>query len=311
VRILPLTEIRKALRYPEIIGLMREALLADCDTPMPMHLDVPGENGEVHMKSSYGRGGKYFALKIASTFPRNRERGLPTGNGMMLLCSAETGEPLAMLADEGHLTDVRTAAVSAMIAREIDRRDRVLGILGTGIQARLTARMHAEVLPLARIVLWGRSRERAEECARNIAEVAEVSVAECPSDVARLARLIVTVTASRAPLLMVGDLASGTHVTAVGADGPGKQELDPEILRRADWILADSVRQCERIGELQHARDQVGRAREFRDEVWASGELTVADLTGLGAEDLFIAENVFANAGEDAGMASRRLPPPL
>jgi ornithine cyclodeaminase len=293
VRILTLPEIRNALRYPEVIGLMREALLADCDTPMPMHLDVPAESGEVHMKSSYCRRGKYFALKIASTFPRNRERGLPTGSGMMLLCSAETGEPLAMLADEGHLTDVRTAAVSAMIAREIGRSDRVLGILGTGIQARLTARMHAEALPLERIVLWGRSRERAEECARDIADVATVEIVDCPAEVARRARLIVTVTASRAPLLMAGDLAPGTHVTAVGADGPGKQELDPEILRRADWILADSVRQCERIGELQHAPDQAGRAREFRDGRFAPGEVTVADLTGLGAEDLFIGQHAY------------------
>ena len=126
---------------------MRGALIAsgrgECDTPMPMHLDIAPEDAEVHMKSSYRRGGKYFALKVASTFPKNRERGLSTGNGMMLLCSAETGEPVAMLADEGHLTDVRTAAVSAMIARELGRRDTTLGILGTGIQARLQARMHA------------------------------------------------------------------------------------------------------------------------------------------------------------------------
>src|SRR5215204_5005085 len=194
---------------------MREALLADCETPMPMHLDIAAESGEVHMKSSYCRGGKYFALKVASTFPKNRARGLPTGNGMMLLCSAETGEPLAMLADQGHLTDVRTAAVSAMIAKELGRTDGVLGILGTGIQARLTARLHAEVLPLERIVLWGRSDERARECARDLADVAKVTVVETPADVARRATLIVTVTASREPLLLAGDLRPGTHITAV------------------------------------------------------------------------------------------------
>src|SRR5207247_6071672 len=122
------------------------------------------EGAEVHMKSSYRRGGKYFALKIAATFPRNIERGLPVGNGMMLLSSAETGEPVAFLADAGHLTDVRTAAVAALTARELGRRDGVIGILGTGIQARLQARMHAEVLSLDRIWIWGRTPERAEEC---------------------------------------------------------------------------------------------------------------------------------------------------
>src|ERR1044071_9165329 len=118
---------------------MREALMAhsagECDTPMPMHLAIDAEQAEVHVKSSYRRGGQYFALKIASTFPRNSNRGLPSGNGMMLLSSAETGEPVAFLADAGHLTDVRTAAVAAMTARELRRSDRVLGILGTGIQA--------------------------------------------------------------------------------------------------------------------------------------------------------------------------------
>lgn len=292
VRILTLTEIRQVLRYADIIPLMRQALLAECDTPMPMHLEIPREAGEVHMKSSYAHGA-YFALKVASTFPGNRERGLPTGNGMMLLCSAETGEPLAMLADQGHLTDVRTAAVSAMIAREIGRGDRVLGILGSGIQARLTARLHREVLPLERIVVWGRTRDRAEECARDLADVAEVVVADSPAAVAREARLIVTATASRAPLLRIGDLLPGTHITAVGADGPGKQELDPHIVKRAEWILADSVAQCERLGELQHAREQTLRAREFRAGGFGRANLSVADLTGLGVEDLFIAQHVY------------------
>jgi ornithine cyclodeaminase len=276
MRIIHLNEIRSVMPYPDVIPWMREALLAECDTPMPMHLDIEGGAGEVHMKSSYARGGKYFVLKVANT-----------GNGMMLLFSAETGAPLALLADEGHLTDVRTAAVSAMIARETGRDDRILGILGTGIQARLTARMHREVLPLERIVLWGRNPEKAEVCAREIG----ADRANCPADVARAARLIVTVTASRAPLLFAGDLQPGTHITAVGSDGPGKQELDPEILRRADWVLADSIRQCERLGELQHAPGVT--AHEFRDRTFGPANLSVADLTGLGVEDLFIAQHVY------------------
>src|SRR5947209_10018354 len=171
---------------------MRGALLSDAVTPMPMHLDIAAASAAVHMKSSYRRGGRYFALKIASTFPKNRARGLSTGNGMMLLCSAETGVPVAMLADEGHLTDVRTAAVSALIARELGRRDTTLGILGTGIQARLQARMHREVLPLARIVIWGRTPDRAAECAHDLADLCELSIADSPAAVAREARLIVT-----------------------------------------------------------------------------------------------------------------------
>ena len=201
MQVIELSEIRRVLVYPELIERMREALLAnwrgECDTPMPMHLDI--EDAEVHMKSSYRRGGKYFALKIASTFPGNAMRGLPTGNGMMLLSSAQTGEPVALLADAGHLTDVRTAAAAAMVARELGRRDTVIGILGTGIQARLQAQMHAEVLDLETVWIWGRTPERAAECRRDLQVLlprTEVQAADSPAEVARETRLIVTATAS-------------------------------------------------------------------------------------------------------------------
>jgi ornithine cyclodeaminase len=308
MRILELAEIRSVLAYGEIITRMRDAVTAwsrgECDMPMPMHLQIEPANGEVHMKSSYRRGGKYFALKIAATFPGNLARGLPVGNGMMLLSSAETGEPVAFLADAGHLTDVRTAAVSALVARELGRRDRVLGILGTGIQARLQAQMHAEILPLKQICIWGRNPERAAECRRDLETAlphVEIALAGSPAAVARVSRLIVTATASRLPLLCASDLEPGTHISAVGSDSPGKQELDADILRAAALFLVDSRRQCEKLGELQHATDQAGRAVEIGEYCDApvavdGAAITVADFTGLGVEDLYIAEYCYQGA---------------
>jgi ornithine cyclodeaminase len=306
VRILPLDEIRRVLRYPEVIDRMRDAMIAysrgECDMPMPMHLEIPAREAEVHIKSSYRRGGRYFALKIAATFPGNPARGLPAGNGMMLLSSAETGDPVAFLADGGHLTDVRTAAVAAMVARELGRRDRTIGILGTGIQARLSAALHAALLAPERIVIWGRSREHAEACARDVRAGApggcDVAVAESPAEVARVCRLIVTCTASRGPLLYNPEIEPGTHISAIGADTPAKQELEAAILRRAALVLADSRPQCEKLGELQHAPDLWGRAVEIGDfcespRPLAPGGVTVCDFTGLGVEDLYIAEYVY------------------
>jgi ornithine cyclodeaminase/alanine dehydrogenase-like protein (mu-crystallin family) len=305
MRILELPVIRRTLEYPEIVSCMRDAVIAysqgQCEMPMPMHLSIQsagGAAGEVHMKSSYRRGGKYFVLKIAATIPGKG------GNGMMLLSSAETGEPVAFLADQGHLTDVRTAAVAALAARELGRQDRVLGILGTGIQARLLAQLHAEIMELAGIVIWGRDAARAEECRRDLQALlpdAEISIAESPAAVASRARLIATATASREPLLRVGDLQAETHISAVGADSPGKQELDPEILRRAGTLLVDSQRQCEKLGELQHAPDVWGRAIELGEFCLAPAmedppPITVCDFTGLGVEDLYIAEYCYERA---------------
>jgi ornithine cyclodeaminase len=308
MRILELPEIRRSLVYSEIIGCMRDALIAnsrgECDTPMPMHLDIARAHGEVHIKSSYRRGGRYFALKTASTFPENAARGLATGNGMMLLSSAETGEPVALLADAGHLTDVRTAAAAAMAARELERTDETIGILGSGIQARLQVQMHAGILNLKRILIWGRTPERAAECWRDLQSLlprAEVRVAASPAEVARETRLIVTCTASRTPLLQACDVLPGTLISAVGADSAGKQELDPEILRRAGLLLVDSRRQCEKLGELQHAPGEWERAVEigtFCDGPRGRQDgITICDFTGLGVEDLYIAEYCYERSG--------------
>lgn len=302
VRILELPEIRRALVDSEIVDLMRDALLAqfrgECETPLPMHLDIAAEQAEVHMKSSYRRGGRYFALKVASTFPSNVQRGLATGNGMMLLASAATGEPVALLADAGHLTDVRTAAAAAMIARELGRGDRALGILGTGVQARLQAQMHATILNLDEMWIWGRDAARAQDCRRDLKSRmphAKVEIAVSPAEIARRTRLIVTATASRRAILMAEDVQPGTHISAVGSDGPGKQELEPAILQRASLLLADSRRQCEKLGELQHAPSEWKRAREIGEfcldpQAPDRDDVTVCDFTGLGVEDLYIAE---------------------
>ncbi len=282
MRILNVDEIRGRIRDEQVILGMREALIAqargECSTPMPMHLDM-ANGGEVHIKSSYRRGGKYFVLKMAAN-----------ANGMMMLCSAENGEPVAYLADAGHLTDVRTAAVAAMVARELGRRDASIGILGTGIQARLTARFHRQVLPLERIFLWGRDAEKARLCAEEIG----ATVLKTPADLAAATRLIVTCTASREPLLLARDIQVGTHISAIGSDSVEKQELDPTILRQTDLLLVDSRAQCEKLGELQRALDQSARAVEIGEfcERPRAAESSVADMTGLGVEDLYIAEMV-------------------
>jgi ornithine cyclodeaminase len=295
--------IRRSVSRAAAIAAMREAVLAqsrgELDTPMPMHLDLAsGGGGEVHIKSSYRLGGPRFALKTAGTYARR-----PYGS--IVLVSAETGETVAYLDDGGYLTDLRTAAVAAMVARELGREDAVLGILGTGVQARLQAELHAEVLRLEQVHVWGRSPERATACAREIGvrlPGVRAVVADSPGDVAASARLIVTTTAAREPLLRLGDLQPGSHVSAVGADTPGKQELDPEILRRAALLLVDSRAQCERLGELQHAPSERGRAVEIgafcaSPVSFDRAGITVADFTGLGAEDLFIAEACAAALG--------------
>jgi ornithine cyclodeaminase len=311
LRVLGLTEIRAAVGGADLIGRMRDALVAqahgECDTPLPMHLGIEAEAAEIHIKSSYRRGGEYFALKMASSFPGNVARGLSSSNGMMLLASAETGEPVAMLADAGYLTDLRTAAVAAMVAKELGRTDEGIGILGAGVQARLQLQMHAKILKLREVWVWGRNRERVLQCRKEMQEMApaaRVEIAGSPAELAKRARLIVTATAAREPLLRADDVAPGTHISAVGSDTVGKQELEAEILRRAALVLVDSQRQCEKLGELQHARDVWTRAVEIGKYCqspveWDRSGVSVCDCTGLGVEDLYIAESVWESVLEN------------
>jgi ornithine cyclodeaminase len=303
MRVVGAEEIRRSVDFAEAIGAMREAVIAqsrgECDTPMPMHLDLSSAGGgEVHIKSSHRKGGRHFALKVAGSYAAR-----PYGS--IVLVSAESGETVAFFDDGGWLTDLRTAAVSAMVARELGREDRALGILGTGVQARLQAELHAAVLPLAEVHVWGRTPDRAAACAREIGvrlPGVRVVASPSPADVAARAKLIVTATASRAPLLAAADVRPGTHVSAVGSDSPGKQELDAGILKRASLLLVDSLAQCAKLGELQHALAEKDRAIEIGSfcaspSAYDRGAITVADFTGLGAEDLFIAEACAARLG--------------
>lgn len=308
MRTFHLDEIRRGVVFSEVIGAMREAVIAqslgECDTPMPMHLSLGGADGEVHIKSSFRRGGEFFALKAAGTFPKRTPEGGSASNGMMLLLSASTGDPVAFFLDSGWMTDVRTAAVSAMVSRELRRRDESIGILGTGVQARLQAVLHAEVLPLRRAVLWGRTPAHVEACRRDLVALlpaVEVSVAASAAAVAQEVRLVVTATPSRAPLLRAAEVRPGTLVCAVGSDSPGKQELDPAILAKASLLLVDSLSQCERLGELQHAPNEKSMAIEIgafcRSPVPIDpNDIIVGDFTGLGVEDLAIAELVYRKA---------------
>ena len=308
--------IRQSLDYRRIIPLMREALVSqsrgECDTPLPMHLDIAQQSAEVHIKSSYRSGGRCFVLKMAGTFPKNRLRGKGPGNGLMLLCSAENGEPVALLIDGGHLTDVRTAAVSAMVTAELQRQDKALGILGSGIQARLQAVLHAQILILQEIFIWGRTAEPLDQCCGDIqAALPKVRVVRCssPAEVALHTRLIVSCTASRSPLLHPGDLQCGTLLMAIGSDAPGKQELNPAILQAASLLLVDSRRQCVRLGELQHIPELADSSIEIGEFCQAAKHsspdgIIVCDFTGLGVEDLFVAEYCLDAAGKLHGSLS-------
>ncbi len=225
---------------------------------------------------------------------------------MMLLFDRRTGAPACLLLDEGRLTDVRTAVAGAIAARHLAPAgvERV-GILGTGVQARLQLRHLAPVVPCRRVLVWGRGREQLEGYVARLAGSGfEIETTRDPDELLASCALVVTATPATEPLLSAAALRPGTHITAVGSDTPAKQELEAEILARADVVVADSRAQCRERGEIHRALAAGVLAMERVVELGeviagraagrtAASQITVADLTGVAVQDLEIAEAVF------------------
>jgi ornithine cyclodeaminase len=230
---------------------------------------------------------------------------------MVLVFRQDTGEPVAVLLDEGHLTDVRTAAAGAVGARllappEVER----IGVLGTGTQARLQLAALAPLFETREVVAWGRNRQRLEEYRTAMAQDGwDVMAAESPADVAALARLIVTTTPSTEPLLHAADIRSGTHITAIGSDTTEKQELAADVLALADVVVADSLEQCRTRGEIARAVAEGAIGSDKAVELGhvlageASGrthpaQVTVFDSTGVAVQDIAVATAVVEAVAE-------------
>jgi len=308
MRILNRDQIRTALAAVDLMAEIEEAFVAYSEgrsvVPPVGELTFDEPPGEVHIKYGYVRGEDYYVVKIASGFYDNPKLGLPSGDGLMLLFEQRTGRLASILRDQGLLTDVRTAVAGAIAAKYLapERVERI-GVVGTGVQARLQVEYLRPVTACKDLVVWGRSEESLGRYRRDMeASGYRVETTTDAGRVARGANLIVTVTPSRQPLLASADVGAGVHVTPVGSDTVGKQELEAAILGRADLVVVDSRSQCTERGETAHAlaaglveasalRElgeviRGGRARTSEDQ------LTVADLTGVAVQDVRIASAV-------------------
>jgi ornithine cyclodeaminase len=278
--------------------------------PPIMHIEVSGR-GDVDVKSAYVEGLPHFAIKIASGFYANAERGLPSGSAMMVLLNSDTGFCDALLLDNSYLTDLRTGLAGAVAAKYLAPATvDTVGVLGTGTQARYQVHCLRLVRDFRRVLVWGRSAQKAQEYAVDMHKGGqfEVTVAGSAEEVARQCEVLITTTASNRPLVKAEWLHEGQHITAVGSDFPGKQELEAEILRMADRVVCDRLSQCRANGELQYLLRngelppgleiaELGELTTGRKPGRQSrSEITVCDLTGTGVQDTAIANLAYVEA---------------
>jgi ornithine cyclodeaminase len=310
VKVIGIEAIKKALGRVNLMLAIEDGFVAysqgEAVVPPIADLRFDKPPGEVHIKYGYLKNDDYYVVKIASGFYENSKAGLPSSNGLMLLFSQRTGEPLVLLQDNGLLTDVRTAVAGAIAAKYLaPKAVSRIGILGTGTQARLQLRYLKSLTPCREVLVWGRSELGLERYLKDMTEDDfSLRVALAPRELAETCNLIVTTTPSREPLLFAKDIRPGTHISAIGSDAPGKQELEPAILQKAQRLVVDSLSQCKERGEMAHALRQGLVAEASAVELGhiitgerkgrtAEDQITVADLTGIAVQDIQIAKAVY------------------
>jgi len=308
-RLLTRGEVAELLDLDACIDAVESAFRAHAEglTMPPGILSAAAAGGAFHVKTAgLDLGRPYFAAKVNGNYYDNAARGLPRVQGVIVLCDAENGYPIAVL-DSIEITLRRTAAASAVAARHLALEDAAVAtICGCGVQGRMHLAMLCRVRRLGRAFAYdlvpGVAEGFAEETSRELN--LEVLPTEDLTKACRESQIVVTCTPSRQPLLGPGDVSPGAFLAAVGADSEEKQELAPELLQQAGLVV-DHLEQCATIGELHHALE---RGLLERSDVLAElhqvvggqhpgrtsrEQVLIFDSTGVALEDVAAAARVF------------------
>jgi ornithine cyclodeaminase len=309
MRILTADTLRATVTPLDLLDATREAFVAVTEGRMRTTANVLDlDDGDVHVKSASEVGGAIYSVKLASLIPSNGDRDLPPGGGAIVVCSAVTGTPLALLVDDHYLTDARTAIAGALASDLMARPGASsVAVLGSGEQARLQVLTLSGLRPLDRVVVWARRAEAAEATAAALREGlrdgCEVTVASSVREAVEATDIVITATASREPLVEADWLRPGQHISGIGADDDRKHELSTACFARADRIVVDLRAQTLPKAELARAIEQRAVEPERIVEMGAvlagratgrggEHEITIAKLSGLAAQDLAAAKVV-------------------
>ena len=309
MRIVSLDEIKAVLPKVDLMQEIETGFSAysngEVVVPPVGELNFENPPGDVHIKYGYIRDDDVYVIKIASGFYQNKLLGLSNGQGMMLVFDQKSGKPIGLLQDEGYLTDVRTAVAGAICAKYLAPKNiEVIGIVGTGVQARMQLEYLKNVTDCQNVIVWGRSKSALNQYKISMCDSGfTIKTTMALDQVTNNCNLIVTCTASEKPIIRENHVKGKVHITAMGSDTPNKQELGSNVLSKADLVIADSRSQCEVRGEIHHAIknnamsiDPIAELGEIingdRQGRTTSSGITVADLTGVAVQDIQISKAV-------------------
>ena len=277
-------------------------------TQPPGILGVHARDGGFHIKAgSLELNRSYFAAKVNANFPNNLKRfGLPTIQGLVVLCDGENGYPLALM-DSIEITIQRTGAATGVAAKYLARQDsKTATICGCGNQGRISVRTLTKVLPIEKVFAYDIEPARAQRFATELSAEMRIDIEAVTDLQAPVSQsdVCVTSTPSKQAFLKTDFVAPGTFIAAVGADNPEKQELEPGLLCRSK-IVVDLLEQCATIGELHHALNAGLVSREdvhaelgeviagVKPGRTSTDETIVFDSTGMALQDVVTAAAVY------------------
>lgn len=302
VTFLSMDDIRSLINIKDVIGAVdeafREKARGKVQMPPKVYLFFHEYDGDFRVMPAYIPSLKSAGVKVVNVHVKNKDKGLPTVMATVLLLDPETGEPTAIL-DGTLLTSMRTGAAGAIAARELAKKNfKRVAFVGAGTQAKF------QLLGLNEIAqgLKGKAYDVSEKTVEKFSDYAKSmgasidvasEVKECISD----ADVIVTTTPATEPVVKNEWVPEGAHINAIGADAPGKEELDPAVLLRAR-IIVDDMEQAVHSGEVnvpitkgllkpQKIAGEIGQVLEGKIKGRTSEkEITVFDSTGLAIQDI-------------------------
>ncbi len=297
-------KVRARLRMPDLIEAMQRALvefsIGQVEQPVRTVMKFGVEPSFFGTMPSYVPSLPALGAKLVTVVPGNTARGIGTHQALIVMLDPVTGVAQAIL-DGRYITEVRTAAVSAVSVKLLARKDtQVLGILGSGVQAR----SHLEALRLVRDFSEVRAWSPTAERLRQFSEETGVRAMKSAEEVVRGADVVVTVTPSQTPVVRSEWVEDGAHVIAVGSCLPTHRELDPLLVARARLIVDSRAAALKEAGDVvmgiaegrwtaEHIAAELGELPVRRDE----REITVFKSLGLAMEDLFAAHLVLHGPG--------------
>jgi len=308
-------EVGGLISMAEVIDAVEEAYRAfnsdQVEQPGHMGIHLPPPRGEIDFKLGYYKASEMISMKASSGgFVDNpTAHGLPGGMGTILLFDARSCA-LVCVMDGSLITGLRTGAAGAVSVKALARKDaRKITSIGTGNQARMQIRAISEIMKVDEVHAWDNSPETLSAYKRDIESEFGIPVVMAGSKKAAVeqADILITTTRGKGSLVEADWVKPGTHIIAIGTDQRGKQELDPEIFRKAK-VVVDSIAQCIEKGETWHPID---RNIIAKDDIHAEigeillgrkpgrendAEVTIFDSTGMAIQDNTTAGKIYANA---------------